>query len=241
MSELTSEAPAATVPSMLTLADLDAARKAARLLDDPSSFPSDRSGLTRVLQTSNGDYDKLEMWSKPHVSGVKEYYVFGIAPVSAQTMYKVLLDNEYHTSWDEFCAELRTLAKFEPPEGVSDHSLNYWIVRYPAPLRRRDYVYERMAQVSTDETGTPLYSFVTKAREYKDMPEVHRTIRVTDFTGTYVLKSYSTTDDTEACQFFYSCVGKFLHICQQRKRVHTVGRLLQLPSCPTSSGYPHQH
>jgi START domain len=192
--------------------DLDKVKEQARLLDDRSELDAANSGYVKLLSANHAPNDVLDIWSKPHPSGVHEYLVLGRAPVRARVMYDVLMDEAYHTEWDSHCAELRRLDNYPvlPSSGIT-HALNYWVVKYPSPLRKRDYVYERLAEKphpdhEHDVKGS-MYYFATRTVESNQMPEASRIVRVTDFQGCYCLRDSTVDELKPICEFLYIALG----------------------------------
>jgi hypothetical protein len=201
------------MPPVLNDGDLDKVKKQARLLDDRSELDAASSGYVKVLSTNHAPNDVLDIWSKPHPSGVHEYLVLGRAPVRARVMYDVLMDEAYHTEWDSHCAELRRLDNYPVTAAGITHALNYWVVKYPSPLRKRDYVYERLAEKPPPEQRGlrgSMYYFATRTVESNQMPEVSRMVRVTDFQGCYCLRDSTVDDLKPSCDFLYIALGTTL-------------------------------
>jgi hypothetical protein len=198
---------------VLNQGDLVKVKARGRLLDDRSELDAATSGYVKLLGTKNGPNDILDIWSQPHPSGVHEYLVLGRAPVRARVMYDVLMDDAYHADWDSHCSELRRLKEYPTPAPETTHALNHWVVKYPTPLRKRDYVYERLAErpsaaeMQRDGGKGSMYYFATRSVQNDAMPETSRAIRVTDFEGSYCLREATVDDQKPACEFLYIALG----------------------------------
>jgi hypothetical protein len=130
----------------LTAAELAAVRAHAALLDDSSSLDAPGSAYTKLLSSTTSPTETLDVWSRAYgPDGVKQYLCIGTAPVPVDEFFTVVQDENYRLKWDSSCAEVRTLRSFPSVTNPAastpfDHSLHYWVAKYPMPLRKRDYV-----------------------------------------------------------------------------------------------------
>ena len=109
--------------------DVHRVTKRSVLIDDPESVTSNDSHYRPCISIDHGPQNQLRVWRKPDPTGVNQYLVVGRAPVPAHVMYNVLLDGDYHTTWDHHCAELRTVKTYSKSENFL-HDVNYWVVKY---------------------------------------------------------------------------------------------------------------
>lgn len=114
---------------LLSEEDIHRVADRATLINCPEAIVANDPTYSEFISIDNGPDDQIRVWRKPHPSGVNEYLVVGVAPVSARTMYQVLLDLEYHTKWDSHCHELRTVKKFPVEDPHTTHDLNYWVTK----------------------------------------------------------------------------------------------------------------
>lgn len=200
----TMEPPA---PPHLTVADLVRPRQLAALLDEsPSTLASE--GYEELLVSPGKDRDAISLYSRPYgeVPGVNEYLCIGEAPVTADTMFRVLMDAEYRLTWDTSCEKHTNLENYASEENIT-HSLNYWLVKYPFPLSRRDYCYERITQFEPGAGDKPdVYYLVTAAAKSPKAPEIPKFVRVVTSRTAYALRSAVRDDGKPMCRFVYTAI-----------------------------------
>lgn len=197
-------------PPHLTLADLDRPRELSDLLDEK---PGHRLEKYEKLMSSPGtDRDAITLFSRPYgkVAGVREFLCVGEAPVTAERMYDVLIDADYRLAWDTSCEKHETIERYPTEESIEEsttHSLNYWVIKYPFPLSRRDYCYERITQVVPGTGGEPdMYYLVTAAAKSPKAPTNSKMIRVVTNRTAYALRSVVRDDGKPMCKFVYTAI-----------------------------------
>lgn len=182
---------------------LDAPRALAPMLDGappPAAYAP-------LAKHDRGPADRWELYSRP-VDGRPSLYEFlcvGTAPISAREMFDVIMDAEYRLRWDSSCAKHNQLQVFPPPSETGTHSLNYWVVKYPFPLSKRDYVYERVTEQDADGG----YVLATAAAHHPDKPETSKHVRVVDSKTAYVLRPESeeaVRKHGPHCRFVYTAI-----------------------------------
>lgn len=195
----------AVMDAELTPASLDPVRAYAELLDSDVTIVPPGKGYQQVHSVCNSPRDSLQLWSRPHPSGVCEFFCVGTAPVDVHAMFAKIVDAEDRPKWDPYCVEHRLLRTFPAPEGMT-HSLNYWLARYPTPLRKRDYVYERITQAMPREVANSpsIYLVVTTAVKYQGMHENPRIVRVSDSKTAYCLQEGPRHGGKPSCRFIYN-------------------------------------
>lgn len=199
----TPRAMSAPPPPTLSAAALDAPRALAPLLD---GVPPP-AGYERLASHARGPADRWELYSRP-VAGrpaLSEFLCVGTAPVAARAMFDVIMDAAYRLRWDASCAAHTELAVFAPPGKAGTHSLNHWVVKYPFPLSKRDYVYER---VTAEEAGGG-FVLATAAAHHPARPETSKYVRVVDSKTGYVLRPASEEEMAAHgphCRFVYTAI-----------------------------------
>lgn len=185
-------------------AALDAPRALSPLLDGAVPPPA---GYTLLTTHARGPVDRWELFARP-VAGrpaLSEFLCRGTAPVSARAMFDVIVDAAYRLQWDASCAAHTQLAAFATAAKTHTHSLNHWVVKYPFPLSKRDYVYERVT--AEEEDGG--FVLATAAADHPDKPESAKYVRVFDSKTAYVLRPASEEDMRTRgphCRFVYTAV-----------------------------------
>jgi hypothetical protein len=192
-------APATT----LTAEDLQATRAMEALIDDPAAPAA--HGYEKLMSSRNGDTDMLVLYARPYAGNpaIREFLCIGGAPVTSAAMFDVLMDAEYRVQWDSSCAAHSELQTFPAGEGMT-HSLNHWVVKYPCPLSKRDYCYERFTQAVPG--AQDMYYLVTQAVVSPLCPEASKVVRVLESKTAYCLRQQHRPDGKPFCQFAYTAI-----------------------------------
>lgn len=189
----------------LSSESLDAIRALASVLDDSSALKALDAGYEQVYASNKSPRDDMILLSRPHPSGVCEFLCIGTAPVEVHAMFDTIADATNRPSWDPYCTEHRLLCTFPSPAGTS-HTLNYWVSKYPSPLRKRDYVYERITEAVPHNLGKKPSSYfvATTAVKSQVVPEDSKIIRVVDSQTAYCLREGPTHEGQPSCRFIYN-------------------------------------
>jgi START domain len=196
----------------LSAVELAAVRAHAALLDDSTALDAPGSLYSKVLSSVTSTTETLDVWSRAHsAEGVKQYLCIGTAPVTIADFVAVVHDDEYRTEWDSSCAEMRMLRAYAPVNDPAEpapvlRSLHYWAVRYPSPLRKRDYVYERVMQTARDDQNRMMHYVATAAALSPEMPPDAKNIRVTTSKSEYCVREVVRSDGLPCCKFVYVLV-----------------------------------
>ena len=96
-------------------------------------------------------------------------------------IYRVQTDLEFREEWDTYCEECVSLG--HQPDGCE---LVYWIVAYPWPLAKRDYVYGRCLLEPADTSPGATEPYVVASRACplgEHRPEEKQFVRVCTYTS----------------------------------------------------------
>ena len=97
--------------------------------------------------------------------------------IPASVIYRVQTDLAFREEWDTYCEECVSLG--HQADGCE---LVYWLVAYPWPLTKRDYVYGRCLQEPDTDTGP--YVVASRACPLGEhCPENEEYVRVCTFTS----------------------------------------------------------
>ncbi|KAA8493150.1 Phosphatidylcholine transfer protein [Porphyridium purpureum] len=182
-------------------AELDAVRTMGEEIMVQQHYPTkadEWEELTRSGDPANST-DALMMWRKPMPSGAFQYCVFGAAPYSADTLFYVCNDLEYHKTWDTSCGEIYVKRVVDEP---SRTELCYWEVVYPWPMSHRDYSYVKRTRTDTVDQKQ-MFVMYSKAVVDTDLPEKPKIVRVTDYFSKSAIMQGATPNDCKFLLFMY--------------------------------------
>lgn len=91
-------------------------------------------GWEPFAQAESRDIDIYRKYNEK--SGLYSYKIFGTMDVTPEICSQVYLDLEYRKVWDPYVKEIREVSN-------GDKSGIYWLLNYPFPLSKRDFVYGR--------------------------------------------------------------------------------------------------
>ncbi|XP_031568420.1 stAR-related lipid transfer protein 7, mitochondrial-like [Actinia tenebrosa] len=117
-------------------------------------------------------------------TGIYEYKVFGsFIDINARSFFTIQIDTEYRKIWDHYAGKLEIIDR--DPE--SECEVLHWIMKYPYPLRSRDYVMIRRSKVDEEEKKIVLMS---KATDHPKYPESQDHVRVNEYASQMVIKPH---------------------------------------------------
>ncbi|KAK3727039.1 hypothetical protein QZH41_012562 [Actinostola sp. cb2023] len=106
--------------------------------------------------------DHMSVLRRQMETGIYEYKVLGtFSDISARSFFTIQVDTEYRKVWDKYAAKLDIIDR--DPE--SECEVLHWIMKYPYPLRTRDYVMMRRSKVDEREKKIVLISKAELGRE----------------------------------------------------------------------------
>jgi hypothetical protein len=132
--------------------------------------------------------DNFKLWRKPHNdNGVYCYKMMGsYKDISAKAFYKTQMDLEYRKKWDANALELKVIEK----DSVTGSEVVYWSHKYPFPMKSRDYVYIRRAQVCERNAIV----IISRAVEHPGCPENSDYVRVKEYVSQTVIIPHTDID-----------------------------------------------
>jgi START domain len=188
----------------MTAACLETPRALEALLDGGPDAAA-AGGWKMLTDHRESDVNNWVLYSRPSSDrpAIREFLCVGVAPVAAKTMFDVLVDAEYRLKWDTSCALHEDLEVFKPALATQTHTLSYWAVNYPWPLVKRDYVYERITEATSDGG----FLLATQAALSNARPETSKCVRVHDSKTAYCLRpSKEGSGKGTHCRFVYSAI-----------------------------------
>jgi len=174
----------------ITDQDLINCTKNLKISDEESSTTQNhQEEATAVRWEVLTKQDNMSVLRRQMETGIYEYKVFGtFADVSARSFFTIQVDTEYRKVWDKYAAKLDIIDK-DPQSG---NEVLHWIMKYPYPLRTRDYVMIRRSKVDENEKKIVLISRATSHPKY---PEGDEHVRVKEYASHMVIRPHRTFDE----------------------------------------------
>lgn len=123
---------------------------ACRELDSP-----DLVGWEPFTQADSGDIEIYRKYNEK--SGLYSYKIFGTMNVPPEICSQVYLDLEYRKVWDPYVKEIREVSN-------ADKTGIYWLLNYPFPLSKRDFVYAREMR-ELDNEGHHIWVILSRTED----------------------------------------------------------------------------
>ncbi|XP_008414733.1 phosphatidylcholine transfer protein isoform X1 [Poecilia reticulata] len=115
-------------------------------------------------------------------TGLYEYKVYGaLDGCDPELCADVYMDLMYRKQWDSYVKEL-----YE--KDFSGQTAIYWEVKYPFPLKNRDYVYVRERR-DLDIDGRKIFVILARSSPETACPETSSALRVTDYKQSVAMES----------------------------------------------------
>lgn len=133
---------------------------------------------------------KMFLWRRwvPETSGF-EYKVFGtFYDIPARAFFSVQTDTEYRKRWDSLVIKLDIIDK----EAKGGCEIVHWVMHYPFPMYKRDYVYIRRALVDGERNVMVLMS---RSTNHPACPPMDKCIRITKYTSHMVIRPHHGIDE----------------------------------------------
>ncbi|XP_028415009.1 stAR-related lipid transfer protein 7, mitochondrial-like [Dendronephthya gigantea] len=137
-------------------------------------------GWVKFLQQKD-----LLVWRRPlNKDGLYQYKVFGtFFDISSEAFFKSQIDLQYRKSWDKYAISLDIIDK----SSECGSEVVHWVTKFPYPLKSRDYVFVRRAQID-DLSNTMV--LVSRASSHEECPESEEYIRVKDYASQMVVRPH---------------------------------------------------
>jgi len=137
--------------------------------------------------------------------GLSEFLIRGGMPISRDSYFCVNSDMEHRPEWDETCVSVAELSSSGPgPDAgpyVERNRILHWVMNYPWPLGKRDYVLEQTIQSGLHHDGRVYRCSMGRSVDpevSKKLRPVEKTItRIEDFRNNVVIWSGAT--ERECC------------------------------------------
>ncbi|KAM7284480.1 stAR-related lipid transfer protein 7, mitochondrial [Ixodes scapularis] len=133
---------------------------------------------------------KMFLWRRwmPETSGY-EYKVFGtFYDIPARAFFSVQTDTEYRKRWDKLVIKLDIIDR----EAKGGCEVVHWVMQYPFPMYKRDYVYIRRAFVDSRRNVMVLMS---RSTDHPACPPINECVRVTKYTSHMVIRPHRGIDE----------------------------------------------
>lgn len=166
---------------------------ACRELDTPSLV-----GWEQFTQSDSGDIEIYRKYNEK--SGLYSYKIFGTMDVPPEVCSKVYLDLEYRKLWDPYVKEIREVSNGEK-SGI------YWLLNYPFPLSKRDFVYGREIR-ELDMDGRHIWVILSRTNdELNDLESIDKGyVRIRECYQTMAITSYGE-NGSKAFSLYYDDPG----------------------------------
>lgn len=133
---------------------------------------------------------KMFLWRRwmPETSGY-EYKVFGtFHDIPARAFFSVQTDTEYRKRWDKLVIKLDIIDR-DASDGCE---VVHWVMQYPFPMYKRDYVYIRRAFVDDQRNVMVIMS---RSTHHPACPPINECVRVTKYTSHMVIRPHRNIDE----------------------------------------------
>ncbi|KAI2801638.1 hypothetical protein RDWZM_000853 [Blomia tropicalis] len=141
--------------------------------------------------------ENFNVWRKSvNNTSLYEYKVFGTYfDISAHSFYSVQRDLEYRKEWDKLVLKLEIIdSEFEDNSKLmnsniddSGNELVHWIMKYPYPMKSREYIYIRRTKIDHDRK---FIVCISRSVDYPNIPENDEHVRVYDYTSQMVIRPH---------------------------------------------------
>lgn len=133
---------------------------------------------------------KMFLWRRwmPETSGY-EYKVFGtFYDIPARAFFSVQTDTEYRKRWDKLVIKLDIIDR----DASNGCEVVHWVMQYPFPMYKRDYVYIRRAFVDDQRNVMVIMS---RSTHHPACPPLNECVRVTKYTSHMVIRPHGNIDE----------------------------------------------
>eukprot|EP00750_Incisomonas_marina_P012256 INCI16686.2.p1 GENE.INCI16686.2~~INCI16686.2.p1 ORF type:complete len:280 (+),score=42.56 INCI16686.2:168-1007(+) len=169
--------------------------KAYRLVRPPVGAIVADPKMSVIYNHTEKELEKLVVCRKEHPSGLYEYHISGIFPVSAKTVFEAQSDLAYRQTWDEYMKSFEVLAAEGNMEFIR------WVVAFPWPFHAREYILRRWKGYNKNADGGACYAFVGKIFE-DDLKEVPRSTKKHTLVEQWETLQVYQAHSENSCKFY---------------------------------------
>lgn len=131
-------------------------------------------------------------------SGIYEYRILSsFADISAKSLFKTQLDNDYRKKWDHYIVDLQ----IKDADPMSSCELIHWVTKCPYPFATREYIYLRKAKVDDENKAMIL---IQKVTDETDIPKDPKIMRVDTYLSKLIIKPHGEDYDQKGCDYLLS-------------------------------------